>query len=262
MTAPPDAGETPARRARRRRAAAPPRYQQITDVLIEEIASGRFPVGSTLPPELDLCQRFGVSRFTMREALRRLRELGLVSRRRGAGTAVIAAQPLGPYVQSLASTTELLQYPPETRLELASSAALRADRTQAALLRCRTGQQWVRVSGLRRAGRGAPICWSDIYVVPDYAGVAELVGTEPKPVYRIIEEHFGESVTGVRVELFAGTTPAELAAPLGVKAGTPALYILRRYTGNGGRVFEVSVSVHPAGRFVYSIEMQRQWIPG
>ncbi len=256
MTAPSDANRTPGRRA-----APPPRYQQITDTLLDEIDSGKYPVGSTLPSEIELSERFRVSRFTMREALRRLRDLGLVTRRRGAGTVVIATQARGPYVQTLNSTAELLQYPPETQLTLLSSAPVRADRSLANLLHCRLGQAWVRISGMRHAG-GPPLCWTDVYVVPEYAGLAEILGDGRQPVYRILEDRFGESVSSVRVDLFAAATPEALAAPLGVEAGAPALCIVRRYTGQRRRVFEVSVSIHPAGRFVYSMDLHRQWSPG
>ena len=58
-----------------------PRYQQLSTTLVREIGEGRYPVGSLLPPEPQLCQRFAVSRHTVREAVRHLCELGLVSRR-------------------------------------------------------------------------------------------------------------------------------------------------------------------------------------
>ena len=50
---------------------------------------GVYPVGSQLPTEHELCERFSVSRYTVREALRRLREDNLVSSRPRAGTLVV-----------------------------------------------------------------------------------------------------------------------------------------------------------------------------
>ena len=65
-----------------------PRYLRISEELLSDIGAGKFPVGSMLPTELELCERFEVSRFTVREALRRLQEMGLLHRRRGSGTVV------------------------------------------------------------------------------------------------------------------------------------------------------------------------------
>jgi len=64
----------------------------LADVVRSEltrlILGGEFPVGSKLPNEDRLCERFGVSRVTIREAVRGLIEDGLVVRRHGSGTYV------------------------------------------------------------------------------------------------------------------------------------------------------------------------------
>ncbi len=58
----------------------------VRDELAGRITSGAIPPGSRLPPEPQLAEDFGVSRATLREALRSLEEDGFVTRRRGAGT--------------------------------------------------------------------------------------------------------------------------------------------------------------------------------
>ena len=64
----------------------------LADVVRSElkrlILGGEFPLGSKLPNEDRLCERFGVSRVTIREAVRGLIEDGLVVRRHGSGTYV------------------------------------------------------------------------------------------------------------------------------------------------------------------------------
>ena len=77
------------------------------------------------------------------------------------------------------------------------------------------------------------------------------------PVYALVEQEFNEKIEHVSVEMFPSTVPEKLARPLDVEPGTAAMTIIRRYTGNGDRVFEVSVSVHPEHCFTYSIELQR-----
>jgi DNA-binding FadR family transcriptional regulator len=57
-------------------------------VLIGEIASGRYPEGELLPRELDLAERFDVSRNVARECVRGLEERGMVSVRHGRGARV------------------------------------------------------------------------------------------------------------------------------------------------------------------------------
>jgi DNA-binding FadR family transcriptional regulator len=58
------------------------------DVLLGDIVSGRYPPGARLPAERDLARALGASRPTLREALRRLGEWGLIAARRGSGIVV------------------------------------------------------------------------------------------------------------------------------------------------------------------------------
>lgn len=237
-----------------------PLYQEIADTLLDEIRSGRTAVGAMMPTEMDLCQRFGVSRHTVREAMRQLDDMGLVTRQAGLGTIVRATQARGSFTQSIASLDQLLQYPPGTTLHVASSEPVRADRALAQRLGGKPGEDWVRISGVRSVDKGqTPLCWTDVYVVPEYAGVAGEIGKEPIPVHRLIEKLFGEHVTRVKLDLFAAGVPQAVAGALNVAPEAPALVVARRYTGRRKRVFEVSISIHPQDRFTYSAELRRAW---
>ena len=61
----------------------PPAYQLLADELRDDITSGRLRPGERLPPEPELCVRTGVSRSTVREALRLLASQHLIVTTRG-----------------------------------------------------------------------------------------------------------------------------------------------------------------------------------
>jgi DNA-binding GntR family transcriptional regulator len=240
----------------------PPRYRTLADELIAEIRAGRPKVGHTMPGELELVQRHQVSRHTVREALRLVTELGLIERRQGIGTVVRARHTDQAYVQLLRSPAELLQYPEDSRVTLMSNATERANRKLAQLLDCAAGAEWFRFSVLRRFTKTrAPICWTNVYVVPEYRAVIELLGKR-QHVHELIESRFGERVERVLVDLRAELCPPDLAVPLQVQAGSPCLKIVRHYVGRGKRTFEVSVAWHPAERYTYSLELKRGWQAG
>ena len=86
------------------------RYLQVARTLRKEIVDGVYPVGSQLPTEHQLCERFSVSRYTVREALRRLREDNLVASRPRAGTLVVPRPSADSYVQDVVSINDLLAF--------------------------------------------------------------------------------------------------------------------------------------------------------
>lgn len=61
---------------------------QVADTLMEAVLSGRFPPGSVLPPERDLAEQLGINRTSLRQAIARLEQAGLVEARQGVGTMV------------------------------------------------------------------------------------------------------------------------------------------------------------------------------
>ena len=236
-----------------------PRYRQLADELIGLIRAGKLKVGQTMPGEHELVARHQVSRHTVREALRLVTELGLIERRQGVGTVVRSKGSSETYVQSIRSPSELLQYPSDSRLNVLASGMLRADRKLAQVLGCTTGTEWFRFRALRRfKSTQAPICWTDVYVVPEYREVVKLIGKQ-KRVYELIEARFGERVEQVAVDLRAELVPLEMAKDLQCEPGSPALKIVRHYLGSGNRNFEVSVSWHPAERYTYSLLLKRGW---
>lgn len=65
-----------------------PLHEQVRSLLMREIDAGTYAEGERLPSEPELCERFGVSRITVRRAVADLEGLGLVHRQQGRGTFV------------------------------------------------------------------------------------------------------------------------------------------------------------------------------
>jgi len=233
--------------------ASQPRYVLLAQALMKDIAQGVYPVGSLLPTEYGLCTQFGLSRHTVREAIRRLQERGLVTRKRGVGTAVKTSKVEARYVHSAVQMSDLMQYVADTRLVTSGTRAVIADDTLAETLRCGVGQRWICVSGFRYAGKEKrPMALTRIYINPSYAGVRKLIGTLKVPVYTLIEKQYGVTIVEVKQEIRAAAVNAADAKRLGVKPGSAALLIARRYLGANDHVVEIALNLHPAERFSYS----------
>ena len=87
----------------------------------------------------------------------------------------------------------------------------------------------------------------------------QLIMFKFSPVHLLIDRHFDQRPAKVEIDMFAGEISAEHAVELEVAEGTPALIIVRRYAEPSGKYYEISVIEHPAGRFTYSMELQRAW---
>jgi len=241
------------------------RYAFVARELTEAIADGRYPVGSLLPNELDLAERFSVSRSTVRAAMRELQAMGLVSRKKSAGTRVEATSAQragGAFAQSLSSIEAIQQFGVETERDVQEISQTVADAALAAKLGCKPGSRWLRISSLRRVpgDRAAPpVCWTDVYID---ASLSDQLAPQLKQ-YRgifgdLIETITGRRIVEIRQDIAACGLPAPIARPLVAKAGDHALEIRRQYILSPGSLVEVSISYHPADRFQYSTRLTRQ----
>lgn len=228
--------------------------------LAEGIASGRFAVGSLLPTEFELCDRYGVSRYAVRKALDELQALGLISRRKNVGTRVEAARPQPGFTQAIATVDELAQFGAEHVRVVREVKEVVADRALARALGCEGGTRWLRISSLRMEGgrNPRPLCWTDVYVDPRYADIGKLVRRAPDElVSSLIERRYGRAIQRIRQQIKGICLSKPLAAELQAEAGAAALQVVRHYLDSADEVFEISVSTHPADRFTFAMELSR-----
>lgn len=125
------------------RLASPPSLtDRATEALTRLVATGEYPPGARLPPELELAARFGVSRTVVREAVARLKSAGLVESRQGSG--VFVREPnlemrfqLDPRTirGSAAAVIEVVEVRRALESEAAALAAARRSRAQLAEIR-------------------------------------------------------------------------------------------------------------------------------
>jgi GntR family transcriptional regulator len=235
-----------------------PLYQQVARALKKEIVGGVYPVGSQLPTEDELCQRFSVSRYTVREALRRLREDHLVISRQGAGTVVVPRGSANSYAQEVMSINDLLALASGSRFAIEAMKMVVIDEAVVAKTGLKRGEQWLAVNGLGyREDLDVPMCWAEYYIHRDFAAVGRLLPRHTGPIFPLIEDLFGQNIVEVKQEIGATLLPLELADKLKVEANTAALEILRWYKTSDGQLAQLTTSILPASRYSHSMTMRR-----
>lgn len=236
-----------------------PRYRSLYEAVRGEIASGALRAGDKLPTEDELCRRHAVSRHTVRSALRDLAEDGLIASRQGSRSVVLEQAPPGVYTSMVSSLDELLHYATEVHYEVAKSGMVVADATLASRLGAAVGQRWLRVEGTRsRVEEAEPVCWTEVFVHADYAGIGLLIGRRAGTIYSWIEEMYGVRIEEVRQVLDVAPMGAEAAAALGHEPGSMAVGIRRSYYLDDGTLVEVAFNQHPADRFRYELTLRKR----
>jgi GntR family transcriptional regulator, transcriptional repressor for pyruvate dehydrogenase complex len=118
-------------------------YEQIVQQIEESIVKGTLKAGDQLPAERDLAQRFGVSRTAVREAVKALREKGLVEAYSGRGTfitdgttqAVRQSLDLMVKIGQPEGSTYLAEVRAILEPEIAALAAVRIQESEVATMR-------------------------------------------------------------------------------------------------------------------------------
>jgi DNA-binding GntR family transcriptional regulator len=256
MTHANDAAAHAAREARLHRGVRKPRYQQIADTLREEIRRGEHAVGRFLSSEAELKSRFKVSRHTVRDALRVLDELGLIARRRGAGSVVRNVEVHRHFDQALHSIADLLQYDESSDFHARYTDRLVADQQLAGWLQTRLGTECILLHGVRVGRRTRrPIASVYVYRRASWHGLPS--ARQEDAIRALLEDQFLARVGRVEQVLSAIAIQAEAAAEVEVPEGAPALQSLRRYFDARDRLMLAVISIHPGGSYSYRSEYRR-----
>lgn len=230
-------------------------YKQVVEALRRDLLEGVYPVGTQLPSEEELTQRFGMSRNTIREALRELRHNGLVTSRRGSGTTVAKPSSPASYIHDTGMLDDLYQY-----ARMRWDYAVQVERTSEELavrLGTAPDEEWLRIEGCRYPdGTQTPSFWTQAYLHRDYSGVTRLLA-RGIPMYQLIEDMYGDRVSDVE-QLIRGTTASDrVAEHLQLDKNAPVIEVARTYRIASGRIVEVSSNIYPFDQFSLAIKLRR-----
>jgi GntR family transcriptional regulator len=207
------------------RASPVPFYFQLAELLEEEIVSGRWEPGTRVPSENDLCARYGLSRTTIRQALARLEQEGLVSREKGRGTFVSDSRPRSWLIQSTEGFfhDEFLRAGREVTSRVLRLEQADLPRWATEALALPAGSRGVIVERVRSVD--GLVALYVVNCLPEFAAGA-VEGLDPnESLYQRLAEQGGIAVVGGSRSLEAVVAGAKLAQLLEVDAGAALAYI-------------------------------------
>lgn len=232
-------------------AASPVLYERIAQQLAGEIRSRRLPPFAQLPSEAQLMERFEVSRVTVRQAMRKLAEAGLVISRQGKGVFVagtVVNQELtalrGFYDSLLAQghdpRSTVLEF--ECKRPAVSAPELQQFRYDIYTFRrlWHIGDMPVAVADASIPGMGKPVTRQDV---------------ERLPVYSIVRELIQREVARASVQVRAARSTPDIARLLKVAPGATILQMERTSHDRQGLAVEVTRFSVPPELFAFQMEV-------
>jgi len=232
-----------------------PLHNKVERMMRELIEQPRYRNGELLPKEVDIADKLGIARNTVRHAISKLVNEGLLIRKKGFGTKV-AAKRIPTKLDSWWSFTKEMQAQgiEVVNFEL-DVQTLAAGEEVAAAFNIKKSTKLIRMSRLRGTAAGP-----SLLTISWFHPRLKMSGQEDfsKPLYQMLEEDFGVIVALSREEISAIRAEEFLVIKLGVEIGDPLLFRQRLVFDTDGRVIEFNKVYYKGDGFNYSIDIERR----
>ena len=227
-----------------------PLYHQLSKQLMEAVESGRLPKGSLLDNEIELAERWQVSRPTVRRAIQELVDSGLLVRRRGVGTHVVSDQVRRPF-KLTSLFDDLAASGREPLTKVVTLERLAADDGVAEALGLAPGVEVVHIERLRCVG-SKPLAVMRNWLIADVSDAITADQLTRRGLYALLRDR------GVRphsaVQRLGATAASSVdAGLLELSPGSPLVTMRRVMHDVTGRIVELGEHRYDAAQ--YSVEL-------
>ncbi len=231
-----------------------PLYHQLRVLLQQKIESGSLDPNVRLPSEEAIASHCGVSKITVRQALRDLEHAGFIKRYQGRGT-FVASQRVQQGPRKLSSfTSEMRLRGLEPSARVLEQRIIPSDASLAEKLEVRKGEDLFLLRRVRLAAAepmGIQTAYLPLALVP---GI-ETLDFSRASLYEVLQRKYGLKPATARETHFAVALKRAEAKLLGLKAGAPALAAERVTRLADGRLLEYVESLMAADRYKIVLQL-------
>jgi GntR family transcriptional regulator len=235
-----------------------PYYHQLKALLRDEIVHGRWPAGSRIPSEPELCRLLDVSRTVVRQALGDLEHERLLRRRKGLGTFVAEPKIRERLVQTLTGFhDDMVDQGRIPRTVVLEQRVVPATSVVSLELGMAPGTPVVMIERVRSVD-AEPIVLVTTYLPHDLVPGLEAVDLTDRSLYQTLAQRYGLTLgRGRRMLESVGASTAE-AALLGIEPGDPLLFLRSTTYLTDGRAVEYYEAHHRGDRTALEVDLVRE----
>lgn len=231
-----------------------PLHTQVENYLRELIKQPAYQNGKLLPKEMELANKFGISRNTIRQATNKLENEQLLVRKKGVGTRAMK-KVVSTQQDDWTTLGEEMQQNGEPLTNFKVNVSwVKATNEIASALQVNSNRKVLKVERLRGVGKG-PFAHFVSYFHPRVG----LTGDEDfsRALYDILEQDYYAVPAVSREKINAVSASADLARKLKIKKSEPMLLRQRIVYDAGDRPIEFSIGYYRADSFTYEIDIKR-----
>jgi GntR family transcriptional regulator len=225
-----------------------PLHVQIHERLRQSISSQKLKAGEAIPSERELAETFAVSRMTVRQALRSLRQEGLIYQERGVGT-FVARRKLDVHTRNLGGfTEEMRRRGLEPRSKVIGLDREAATAPVAESLGIEDNAEVFRLERLRLVD-SVPLAHEIAFLPVELCPDLDDFDFEIISLYEVLEKHFSLEIDHAEEVLEADCASTSVAQLLAVKANAPLLVVNRVVFTAVNQAIEVVRTIYRADRY-------------
>ncbi|MDR0300254.1 MAG: GntR family transcriptional regulator [Streptococcaceae bacterium] len=228
-----------------------PLYISIHDSIKGAIENKTYKVGSRLPSERQLSESFNVTRTTLRQAITALCEEGILERRAGSGTYVVAER-VRERMRGTTSFTEIISSQnKQPSSKIVSYARVLANKVEREKLHLPAGSEIVKMERIRYADN-IPICF-EVACIPSSI-ISNFKKEDITHHFFATLESSGHIIKRSEQTIAAKNASQEIADYLNIKSASAILAVSQISFFNDDQAFEYVLSYYAGERFEFFLE--------
>ena len=229
-------------------------YYQLKEDMKHRIVSGEWEKDGKLPPERELCQLYGVSRITVRQALDELKREGYIKRKQGKGT-IISVPKLQKGLEHFYSFSEDIRKMGHVAdSSIISFEKIKCSKEHSKQLAIRSNVYVFRIKRLRAADK-EPFAVETSYVPCHICPEMTKEAVSEKGLYKTLEQDFGIIVNRAE-EIFEAVLIREAEAGLLLVNKDSAGIYLQRTAYSDDLTVEYCQTYIRGDRFRYKVMLK------